>query len=57
MRVQVFCEHELLVLGSTRPTLLRKAENGWLDASIVLTFSRLSRDGEFFPVSKHEVKT
>ena len=31
-------------------TLFREAENGWLDASVVLKFSRLCRDGEFFPV-------
>jgi putative two-component system response regulator len=31
-------------------TLFGEAENGWLDASVVLKFSRLCRDGEFFPV-------
>jgi cyclic di-GMP phosphodiesterase len=31
-------------------TLFSEAENGWLDASVVLKFSRLCRDGEFFPV-------
>jgi putative two-component system response regulator len=31
-------------------TLFSEAENGWLDASIVLKFVRISRDGEFFPV-------
>ena len=32
--------------------LFSEAENGWLDASIVLKFSRLCRDGEFFPVRR-----
>jgi putative two-component system response regulator len=31
-------------------TLFREAENGWLDASLVLKFSRLCRTGEYFPV-------
>jgi putative two-component system response regulator len=31
-------------------TLFSEAENGWLDASVVLKFSRIYRDGERFPV-------
>jgi putative two-component system response regulator len=31
-------------------TLFSEAENGWLDVSLVLKFSRLCTDGEFFPV-------
>jgi putative two-component system response regulator len=31
-------------------TLFSEAENGWLDASVVLKFSRICRDGEHFPV-------
>jgi cyclic di-GMP phosphodiesterase len=30
--------------------LFSEAENGWLDASVVLKFSRICRDGEYFPV-------
>jgi putative two-component system response regulator len=31
-------------------TLFSEAENGWLDASVVLKFSRICRDGGHFPV-------
>jgi putative two-component system response regulator len=31
-------------------TLFTEAGNGWLDASVVLKFSEICRDGEFFPV-------
>jgi len=31
-------------------TLLSEAQNGWLDASMVLKFSQICRDGEYFPV-------
>jgi hypothetical protein len=30
--------------------LFSEAENGWLDASVVLKFSRICRYGEHFPV-------
>jgi len=30
--------------------LFSEAENGWLDASVVLKFSRICRNGEYFPV-------
>jgi len=30
--------------------LFSEAQNGWPDASVVLKFSRICRDGEFFPV-------
>jgi putative two-component system response regulator len=30
--------------------LFSEAENGWLDASVVLKFSRICRGGEYFPV-------
>lgn len=30
--------------------LFSEAQNGWLDASVVLKFSQICRDGEFFPV-------
>jgi len=30
--------------------LFSEAENGWLDASVVLKFSRICRSGEYFPV-------
>jgi putative two-component system response regulator len=30
-------------------TLFSEAQNGWLDGSVVLKFSRICRDGEFFP--------
>jgi len=29
--------------------LFSEAENGWLDAPVVLKFSRICRDGEYFP--------
>jgi putative two-component system response regulator len=31
-------------------TLYTEAGNGWLDASVVLKFSQICRDGEYFPV-------
>ena len=31
-------------------TLCREAQNGWLDASVVSKFSRISRSSEYFPV-------
>jgi putative two-component system response regulator len=31
-------------------TLFNEAGNGWLDASVVLKFSKICRDGEYFPV-------
>jgi len=31
-------------------TLYTEARNGWLDASVVLKFSQICRDGEYFPV-------
>jgi putative two-component system response regulator len=31
-------------------TLYTEARNGWLDASVVLKFSEICRDGEYFPV-------
>jgi response regulator RpfG family c-di-GMP phosphodiesterase len=30
--------------------LFSEAENGWLDASVVLQFSRICRCGQFFPL-------
>jgi len=29
--------------------LFTEAQNGWLDASVVLKFSQVCRDGEYFP--------
>src|SRR6266478_3935637 len=33
-------------------TLFSEAQNGWLDASVVLKFSQICRDGERFPVTE-----
>ncbi len=33
-------------------TLYTEAGNGWLDASVVLKFSQICRDGEHFPVTE-----
>jgi putative two-component system response regulator len=33
-------------------TLFSEAENGWLDAFVVLKFSRICRDGEYFSVRR-----
>jgi len=30
--------------------LFTEAQNGWLDAAVVLKFSQICRDGEYFPV-------